>query len=246
MVDASNGFAVGDNGVIRYWDGTNWVASTSPTTDNLNAVGCYGMSFCAAVGDGGVIVTWDGTAWSLASSPVVSRLNGVRFQSVTDGWAVGDFGTTLHWDGSTWNNETSLVTRDLYSVNYPGGGLAWVTGGVGSILSMSSSSGVNGTFLGAVVDTGSLNSIFEDVFFTYDSAPPAVITVAFRSGDIATPDGTWTAWSAEQTLPSADTSTSVAVDPSLSPHQYFQYRLTLSTGNPTIVPTVDTLTVTYQ
>lgn len=251
MISSSSGFAVGAGGVIRRYNGTNWttLTVTSPTSQNLNGVNCYDLTRCAAVGDVGTIVMWNGTAWALSipsNGELTSRLNDVRFQSLTSGWAVGDFGATVQWDGTSWTNVESKTGRNLYSVNYPGGGLAWITGEVGSLLSVSLTNGTNGVFTGEVLDTGSTTSVFQDAFFIYSSVPPAAITVAFRTGDVAIPDGTWSAWSSEQTLPSADTSATVAVPPSLSPHQYVQFRLTLTTTDPLVVPFVDSYTVTYQ
>jgi hypothetical protein len=254
MVDSTNGFAVGAGGVIRRWNGTSWAASTSPTSQSLNAVNCFDMTRCAAVGDAGAIAMWNGTAWAIvtpSNGELTSRINGVRFQSLSDGWAVGDFGATVQWDGTSWTNVVSPTSRNLYSVSFPGGGLAWITGEIGSILSLSSSTGTNSVFLGAVFDTGSVSSTFLDAFFAYSSVAPSVITVAFRSGDTAAPDGTWTAWSNEQTLPSADTNADLSLNNAttgvaLSPHQYIQFRLSLSTSNAAVIPYVDTYTLTYQ
>jgi hypothetical protein len=246
MVDANNGFAVGAGGVIRRWNGTTWAPSgAGVTTQNLNGVHCFDMTRCAAVGDAGTVLMWNGTSWSVTAVGLLSsRLNGVRFSTLNDAWAVGDFGATIQWDGAAWANITSPTTRNYYSVNYPGGGLAWITGEVGSILSLSVASGTNGTFFGAVLDTGLTSSVFADAFFDYASPAPAVATVAFRSGNTAVPDGTWSAWGSEHTLPAADTTTTVAIDaPS---NRYLQYRLTLSTSPSYDPPTIDTYTVTYQ
>ncbi len=46
MVSASEGYLVGQNGVIATWDGSNWSGQTSPTNSDLNAV-------CAPAGTAG-------------------------------------------------------------------------------------------------------------------------------------------------------------------------------------------------
>jgi len=53
MVSASDGWAVGGNGVILHYSGGSWSVVTSPTTDNLRSVFMVSASDGWAVGFGG-------------------------------------------------------------------------------------------------------------------------------------------------------------------------------------------------
>jgi hypothetical protein len=65
------------------------------------------------------------------------------------------------------------------------------------------------------------------------------ITVAVRSGNLPEPDETWSAWSAEQT--NAETATIVA-----PAARYLQYRVTLTTDNPDVSPSLKRLALRYS
>ncbi len=118
-------WAVGDGGIIIYWDGSTWTAVTSPTVTNLNDVTCGSTSDCQAVGDNGTIVRYTAGSWSTVSSPTGRNLNGVFMFDTNgdgvadDGWAVGDRTggnfTFLRWNGTTWN--LVLVPSPSYRQN---------------------------------------------------------------------------------------------------------------------------------
>lgn len=65
------------------------------------------------------------------------------------------------------------------------------------------------------------------------------VSVAVRSGNLAEPDETWSDWSAEQTEPEH----AVAAAP---PARFLQYRITLSTTDPTVSPTVRSIALRYR
>jgi hypothetical protein len=65
------------------------------------------------------------------------------------------------------------------------------------------------------------------------------ITVAVRSGNLPEPDETWSNWSAEQT--DADTATMAA-----PAARYLQYRVTLTTNNPLVSPSLQSLALRYS
>jgi outer membrane protein assembly factor BamB len=68
---------------------------------------------------------------------------------------------------------------------------------------------------------------------------PKIVSVAVRAGNVAEPDDTWSAWSAEQVDPtSAKANAPVA--------RYFQYRVTLSSAAPQVTPTFSDFTLRYQ
>ncbi len=61
-------FAVGDNGTILHFDGTQWNQMESNTTANLAAVWGGDPDHVLATGDEGTILYYDGTTWSPMAS----------------------------------------------------------------------------------------------------------------------------------------------------------------------------------
>jgi hypothetical protein len=72
-----------------------------------------------------------------------------------------------------------------------------------------------------------------------DAPEKTSVTVCVRSGNVAEPDETWSDWSAEQ----ADPAKAVAAAPAA---RFLQYRVTMTTDDPTATPAVRGLTVRYQ
>jgi len=64
MVNASDGWAVGSDGTIIRWNGTNWSTWASPTTRRLLSVFMVDTSDGWAVGYEGTIIRWIGTEWT--------------------------------------------------------------------------------------------------------------------------------------------------------------------------------------
>ena len=117
MVTATDGWAVGDEGVIVHWDGTRWQPAASPTTKALYAVDMVSADDGWAVGGSatvyggqGIILHWDGSAWQEVTMPAQVGLHGVAMVSHDDGWAVGfrsyyyglGYNYILHWNGASW------------------------------------------------------------------------------------------------------------------------------------------------
>ncbi len=102
MLSSSAGWAVGTDGLILRWNGTNWSRFATPTNYDLRSVSALSETDGWAVGAGGVILRWNGAAWSMFPTPAQANLFGVAMLSPTDGWAAGENGVLLHWDGSIW------------------------------------------------------------------------------------------------------------------------------------------------
>jgi photosystem II stability/assembly factor-like uncharacterized protein len=238
MISASDGFAVGDSGTIIRWNGMLWSAVSSPVSSRLNAVHCLSSSSCWAVGDQGKILEWNGSVWSQISSPTVIRLNCVEARSTLEAWACGDSGSILEYDGS-WSSFTSPTTRHLYGITVQAPTDGWMVGKNGSILKDPAVYNSTGTFLSSILDTDSATSTFQVGFWNRTLPALTGVTVATRSGPTPTPDGSWSAFSSEM---SVATGTAI-VSPS---NRYFQYRATLTTGDTSVTPSFDDITVTYR
>ena len=93
MLSASDGFAVGDGGVIIRWNGSTWTALTSPvaTPNDLRGVWLSSTSDGWAIGDAGIIIRWNGAGWNFyQTSPVAIQLNEIHGISSSQIWAVGN------------------------------------------------------------------------------------------------------------------------------------------------------------
>jgi hypothetical protein len=71
-------WAVGDGGVIRSFDGTQWIADKSSTGAALNSIHGLAAHDVWAVGAGGAAVHWNGMAWSNANPGLSGALYSVQ------------------------------------------------------------------------------------------------------------------------------------------------------------------------
>jgi hypothetical protein len=66
--NATSAWAVGGNGTVLYWGGTQWDGQTGTTTADLKGVSLMHGNFTTfaqawAVGTGGKIIAWAGNTW---------------------------------------------------------------------------------------------------------------------------------------------------------------------------------------
>lgn len=132
--NATNLWAVGDNGTILKGDGTNWTAQTSGTTEHLRAVWGTSATSVWAMGDAGTILFFNGTSWATQTSGITNALRGVWGSSGTNIFAVGDGGTILRsTNGTSWIAQTSGITTRLSAVHGSGASNVWAVGDDGVI-----------------------------------------------------------------------------------------------------------------
>lgn len=114
--DAAHVWAVGDSGMILYYDGSTWTTQTSGTTNQLLGVWGSDANNVWAVGGGGTILKWNGSTWTAQSSGTTAQLNAVSGIDQNNVWTVGNSGTIRRWNGSTWTSQTSNTTNNLNGV----------------------------------------------------------------------------------------------------------------------------------
>jgi photosystem II stability/assembly factor-like uncharacterized protein len=111
MVNTVNGWAVGENGTVIHWDGTQWTEVASSTMYVFYSVFMTSADDGWTVGGWGTLIPhdativalhWNGTQWTSFGGPKWIALNSVYMVSSDDGWAVGPLGTILRWTGVQW------------------------------------------------------------------------------------------------------------------------------------------------
>ncbi len=95
-----------------------------------------------------------------------------------------------------------------------------------------------GTYLSVVLDSGTAGTVWDMLFWTESLPGGTDVTVATRTGETGTPDGSWSAFSSELGDPDGSVITSPA-------GRYIQYRVTLSTSVGSQTPSLEDITATY-
>jgi photosystem II stability/assembly factor-like uncharacterized protein len=67
--DGNDVWAVGDQGVLRHWNGEAWSIVASPVLADLHGVWGARPDDVWAVGEDGTVVHWDGVSWSVKDIP---------------------------------------------------------------------------------------------------------------------------------------------------------------------------------
>ncbi len=107
---ASDGWIVGDNGTILRWDGANWNAFASPTTNDLFDVHCVSTVDCKAVGANGTIIHWDGTGWTQVTSNTTRDLFAVSCEPDNPNYCFASGGLFLNFGFFSLSGLPSLST----------------------------------------------------------------------------------------------------------------------------------------
>lgn len=94
----------------------------------------------------------------------------------------------------------------------------------------------SGTFTSGVIDTGSIAS-FTTVNYNATVTAGQTVSIDVRSGNTATPDGTWSGWV---------TGLSSGGNISSLLGRYVQYRLNLTTNSSLVSPSVSSVTINYN
>jgi len=111
-------FAVGYDGTILRYDGTDWSVITTggETPAWLNAIWGTSGSSVYTSGTDGALLHFDGSAWSVIPTRSVEDLWDVWGFSDTSIYCVGSGGTVLHYDGNTVTKMTTPTSNTLYSI----------------------------------------------------------------------------------------------------------------------------------
>jgi hypothetical protein len=126
----------------------------------------------------------------------------------------------------------------LSMLEEPSGQLILGTGDPGAVVRLMPGYVERGTFVSDIHDTR-LISRFGALSWRAERPQETSVTLQVRTGNVAEPDATWSAWSSDQDDPHA----ARAIVP---PGRFVQYRATLSTSNPTVTPELCSVALSYQ
>lgn len=138
-MDGSHVWAVGHNGLIRFFNGTGWARQESSTTEHLRSVsGLDGSHVWAVgatnVGGKGTVVFFNGSKW--VTQAVIKSVHGynlalwsVAALDQNHVYAAGDLGTVGFYDGNTWTSESTGSSDHLAGASAAGGKYIWIAGG---------------------------------------------------------------------------------------------------------------------
>jgi len=122
---AADGWIVGDSGTILRWDGANWNAVASNTTEDLKGIHCVSANDCWAVGNNTTIVRWTGS-WNVVTTGTNVALNAVSCAPsnpdycVAVGTLFGFIGIVLEWNAGSWSQTSFNWLRNYLDVSCPG------------------------------------------------------------------------------------------------------------------------------
>jgi hypothetical protein len=116
-------YAVGERGTILHYDGTQWTAQTSNTTQGLRAIWGSAPDDIYAVGDAGTMVHNNGTGWSAVAHGIGSNNLGAIWGTSGDNIEVAAGpGKTWYYEGSAW------TVQDAWPEEYGEAGSLWASG----------------------------------------------------------------------------------------------------------------------
>ena len=131
-------WAVGNDGAIIHWNGTNWRNySPSPAPNrNYYSVDMINSNDGWAVGSGGRIIRWNGTDWNTMISPIpeTDGLYSIEMSSPSVGWAVGSGGRIIRWNGVMWSIVPSPTGADFFDLDMISPVDGWAVGSDGTII----------------------------------------------------------------------------------------------------------------
>ena len=117
------------------------------------------------------------------------------------------------------------------------GSIVLGTGDPGKLFVLDDGFAAKGAVLSEVLDT-KIQSKWGALTWKAETPTGTTVSVAVRSGNVAEPDDTWSAWSAEQTETDAKAKAPLG--------RYLQYRVTMTSDNPKATPEFRQFALRYQ
>jgi hypothetical protein len=134
LVSSTDGWAVGDDGLILRWDGENWTRVQGPIQPSKGSD--YRSVSMVSATDGwiaensGHLLHWNGAAWTVFAT---IGGNAIEMISSTDGW-LASTGGLYHWDGVTWKWVSAPIYEIFSSLSILNPNCGWAVGFHGAII----------------------------------------------------------------------------------------------------------------
>lgn len=236
-LSSSDVWAVGNGQIYYHYDGSSWSVDDEGGA-NLNGIDMVSATEGWVVSSSEIYYQYNGSAWSEQFDLGEQDMNAVDMLSSSAGWACGNQGTISYYDGSSWSLHTDLGSEVMNDISFASASEGWVVGASGSIYHYRGAADPSGTFESDIIDSGKSGSDWGSASWSETLPAGTDITVSFRSGDVAIPDGSWSDWSAEVSDP-------VGSDIPSPSSRYLQYRVTF-TGDGVSTSRLDDITITWD
>ncbi|MBN1440912.1 MAG: hypothetical protein JW929_16005 [Anaerolineales bacterium] len=132
ILTPTEGWAVGDGGVILHWDGSAWRAVESPTDKDLDGLVFTSITSGWASSRDGVILRYALGEWWTYSAMAPSPRRMVMDPDGEDGWILGSWNRgdiVLRWDGEDWVAFSGDgPDGEVLALDFPADGEAWAAG----------------------------------------------------------------------------------------------------------------------
>lgn len=139
VLDDSNAWTIGSEGVIMHFDGTEWLDQTSGTDKILRSIFMNSQDAGWAVGNTGTVLKYTSGTWSVDSAVVndsvneLSNLYSVFMLDEATGFLAGESGYIHKYDGTSWGNPDS-TGKQITSLFFIDANTGWATCADGSLL----------------------------------------------------------------------------------------------------------------
>lgn len=121
-------WAVGENGLVTYFDGMKWVRVPTPTSVSLRSVWASSATHAWVVGDNGTVLDCVPNSCTTITTSFGQDLMGVWGAAEDAVWAVGDSGRVVFFDGATWAVVESPTSENLATLHGTGASDVWIGG----------------------------------------------------------------------------------------------------------------------
>lgn len=231
-------WAVGNNGKIWHYNGSSWQLNATISGTNWNDIVMVSSTQGWVVGSGGLSAYYNGSIWTTFVVDSTADISGVEVLRPDSVWAVGNNGRIWEYDGTSWYLHTNSGGDHLNAITIDSALYMWAVGNNGYIMQGLGNYIDSGSYVSTVIDSSEASSTWDYVTWTENLPTNSQLTVAIRTGETATPDGTWSTWSNEYVL-----GDSMAIQNG----RYLQYRISLTRGDSVIeTPTLYDITFIYN
>lgn len=133
-------WAVGNSGVIFYYNGSSWSYVASPVTTNINALKVVSASNVWAVGDSGRILHFNGTSWVLYADLGNQQWLDIDAVGTSMAWVVGAGGNAYSFNGLSTTSLGVFGNTNISSLSMLSLSEGYAAGGSGKIFRWNGSS----------------------------------------------------------------------------------------------------------